>query len=277
MGAVVTPFCLGAWQPAVVSGLRGLVSGLSGQRRVRGEERSRPVWDPGRVPAAALQSQPAASSLRSRPRSPRAGLRPHFPFPPVSTSLLPGGRLLLVEPRAPPKRTTPSERGSAEPRHLPFSHPQAARCPHRQPPDPGGPGSSRAVSMVTLKTRLPEAPAVTFLLRPLAQEAQDPPPNPSVPSPGAGLRPQGGIRTRPLGAGEGERAGPPGSDCFLASAASPVRREGGVPGKRLRLNVLWGSARGPRGLRPRARPLCAGPSSTGQGGGRPLLWGHGYA
>lgn len=79
-----------------------------------------------------------------------------------------------------------------EPQRPPFLHVQALGlrdAPTLSPPDPVGTGVAGPCSQVTLKAGLFTAPAVTFLLRPLAQEAQDSPPSCAVPSPGSDLRP----------------------------------------------------------------------------------------
>lgn len=56
-------------------------------------------------------------------------------------------------------------------------------------PNPAETGAVVPFSQATLKPGFFEAPAVTDLLRPLAQEAQDSPPNPAVPQPGSDLGP----------------------------------------------------------------------------------------
>lgn len=76
------------------------------------------------------------------------------------------------------------------------------------PPDPAGTRAAVPFSQVTLKARVFEAPVVViFLLRPLAQEAQDSPLNPAVPLPGSELGPQGRRHTWPLAVRE-EESGP---------------------------------------------------------------------
>lgn len=72
---------------------------------------------------------------------------------------------------------------SADPRTCP-SHtrgPVGCTLPPLSAPRSRGDGSSSSISQVTLKVRLFEAPVVTFLLRPLAQEAQVPPLIPQSP------------------------------------------------------------------------------------------------
>lgn len=74
---------------------------------------------------------------------------------------------------------------------LALAGPLAALCLCCTPPDPVATGAGVPFSRVTWKAGFFEAFADTFLLRQLAQEAQDLPPNPAVPSTGSDLGPQG--------------------------------------------------------------------------------------
>lgn len=110
--------------------------------------------------------------------------------------------------------------------------PLAARRPHPKPPRSYGDRSSRSTFTGDFEGWALIAPVVTFLLRPLAQEAQDSPPSCAVPSSGSDQRI---YRLGHLGS-DGRREGPfPGQMAFWP-----------LPEPRL----LFGSSRGDADVQP---------------------------